>query len=98
MIRLESMPQKAGKPASPRPAAPAGPPDRDNTTMIKLSDSQWAILSAAAQHEMGLTTAPKTLPAAARNAVFRSLIRNNRLTEINGKRRGGGTLRRGVAL
>jgi hypothetical protein len=32
---------------------------------------------------MGLARAPKTLPAAARNAVFRSLIKNNLLTEIN---------------
>ena len=30
--------------------------------------------------------APKTLPAAARNAVFRSLIKNNLLTEINAPR------------
>ena len=51
--------------------------------MTKLSDSQRVILSAAAQHEMGLARAPKTLPAAARNAVFRSLIKNNLLTEIN---------------
>ena len=51
--------------------------------MTKLSDSQRVILSAAAQHERGLACAPKTLPAAARNAVFRSLIRNNLLTEIN---------------
>ncbi len=51
--------------------------------MTKLSDSQLVILSAAAQHEMGLARAPKTLPAAARNAVFRSLIKNNLLTEIN---------------
>ena len=54
--------------------------------MIKLSDSQRVILSAAAQHEMGLARAPKTLPAAARNAVFRSLIKNNLLTEINAPR------------
>jgi hypothetical protein len=44
------------------------------------------ILSAAAQHEMGLACAPKTLPAAARNAVFRSLIKTNLLTEINAPR------------
>jgi hypothetical protein len=44
------------------------------------------ILSAAAQHEMGLARAQKTLPAAARNAVFRSLIKNNLLTEINAPR------------
>jgi len=54
--------------------------------MTKLSDTQRVILSAAAQHEMGLARAPKTLPAAARNAVFRSLIKNNLLTEINAPR------------
>jgi hypothetical protein len=56
------------------------------TPMPKLSDSQRVILSAAAQHEMGLARAPKTLPAAARNAVFRSLIKYNLLTEINAPR------------
>jgi len=50
---------------------------------MSLSDTQRMILSDAAQHEMGLARAPKTLPAAARNAVFRSLIKNNLLTEIN---------------
>ncbi len=54
--------------------------------MIKLSDTQRVILSVAALHEMGLARAPKTLPAAARNAVFRSLIKNNLLTEINAPR------------
>ena len=54
--------------------------------MTKLSDTQSIILSAAAQHEMGLARAPKTLPAAARNAVFRSLIKNNLLTEFNAPR------------
>jgi hypothetical protein len=54
--------------------------------MIKLSDTQRVILSAAAQHEMGLARAPKTLPAAARNAVLRSLIKANLLTEINAPR------------
>ena len=53
---------------------------------MKLSDTQRVILSAAAQHEMGLARAPRTLPAAARNAVFRSLIKNNLLTEINAPR------------
>ena len=56
------------------------------TPMPKLSDTQRVILSAAAQHEMGLARAPKTLPAAARNAVFRSLIKNNLLTEMNAPR------------
>ncbi|HEV7266505.1 MAG TPA: DUF3489 domain-containing protein [Falsiroseomonas sp.] len=50
---------------------------------MKLSDTQRAILAAAAQHEMGLARAPKTLPAGARNAVFRSMIKNTLLTEIN---------------
>ena len=54
--------------------------------MTKLSDTQRVILSAAAQHEMGFARAPKTLPAAARNAVFRSLIKNSLLTEINAPR------------
>jgi hypothetical protein len=54
--------------------------------MTKLSDTQRVILSAAAQHAMGLARAPKALPAAARNAVFRSLIKNNLLTEINAPR------------
>jgi hypothetical protein len=54
--------------------------------MIELSDTQRVILTAAAQHEIGLARAPKTLPAAARNAVFRSLIKNNLLTEINAPR------------
>ncbi len=54
--------------------------------MTKLSDTQRVNLSAAAQHEMGLARTPKTLPAAARNAVFRSLIKNNLLTEINAPR------------
>ncbi|MGK7871339.1 DUF3489 domain-containing protein [Falsiroseomonas sp. E2-1-a20] len=54
--------------------------------MTKLSDTQRVILSAATQHDMGLAHAPKTLPAAARNAVFRGLIKNNPLTEINAPR------------
>jgi hypothetical protein len=54
--------------------------------MAKLSDTQAAILCAAAQHEAGLAKTPRSLPAAARNAVFRSLLRNNLLTEINAPR------------
>ena len=61
-------------------------PEPETTTMTKLFDTQRVILSAAAQHEMGFARAPKTLPAAARNAVFRSLIKNNLLTEINAPR------------
>jgi hypothetical protein len=62
-----------------------GHPTPETTTM-KLSDTQNVILSAASQHEAGLATAPSKLPAAARNAVFRSLIKNNLLTEINAPR------------
>ena len=54
--------------------------------MTKLSDTQRVILSAAAQHSMGIARTPISLPAAARNAVFRSLIKNNLLTEINAPR------------
>ena len=54
--------------------------------MTKLTDTQRIILSAAAQHEMGLARPPISLPAAARNAVFRSLIKTNLLTEINAPR------------
>jgi hypothetical protein len=54
--------------------------------MTKLSDTARIVLANAAQHEMGLARAPKTLPAAARNSVFRSLIKNNLLTEINAPR------------
>jgi hypothetical protein len=53
---------------------------------MKLSDTQRVILSAASQHAAGLATAPSKLPAAARNAVFRSLIKNNLLNEINAPR------------
>jgi hypothetical protein len=56
------------------------------TTTMKLSDTQRVILSEASQHAMGFARAPKTLPAAARNAVFRSLIKNNLLIEINASR------------
>ncbi|MGX9964775.1 DUF3489 domain-containing protein [Roseomonas sp. F4] len=55
--------------------------------MTKLSETQSMILLAAAQHETRLARAPKGLPAAARNAVFRSLIKNNLLTEINAPRK-----------
>ena len=42
--------------------------------MIKLSDTQRVILSRAAQHGVLLAEPPKHLPAAARNAVLRSLM------------------------
>ena len=39
------------------------------------------ILGQASQHEQGLAAAPKTLPAPARNAVFRSMLKNGLLAE-----------------
>ena len=48
---------------------------------MKLSDTQGLILGQARQHEQGLAAAPKTLPAAARNAVFRSMLKNGLLAE-----------------
>lgn len=50
--------------------------------MMKLSDTQSVILSAASQHAAGLATSPSKLPAAARNAVFRSLIKQGLLAEV----------------
>lgn len=52
------------------------------TTTMKLSDTQSVILSAASQHAAGLATGPSKLPAAARNAVFRSLIKQGLLAEV----------------
>jgi hypothetical protein len=46
------------------------------------SDAQRQILAAAAQHEAQLATAPHRLPTAARNAVFRSMIKSGLLAEI----------------
>ena len=48
---------------------------------MKLSDTQGLILGQASQHEQRLAAAPKTLPAAARNAVFRSMLKNGLLAE-----------------
>jgi surfactin synthase thioesterase subunit len=48
---------------------------------MKLSDTQSLILSKASQHEHGLAAAPQGLPAAARNAVFRSMLKNGLLAE-----------------
>lgn len=42
--------------------------------MTKLSDTQRVILSKAAQHEALLAAPPTHLPAAARQAVLRSMI------------------------
>lgn len=50
--------------------------------MTKLSDTQRVILSNAAQHEALLAAPPAKLPAAARNAVLRSLLAKTMLEEI----------------
>ncbi|MGG5886373.1 hypothetical protein ACLF3G_04480 [Falsiroseomonas sp. HC035] len=45
------------------------------------SDTQSQILGEAAEHEAGLAAMPK-IPAAARNAVFRSMLKGCLLTEV----------------
>ena len=50
--------------------------------MTKLSDTQRVILSKAAQHEALLATPPAHLPAAARQAVLRSMIAKGLLEEV----------------
>jgi hypothetical protein len=49
---------------------------------MTLSDTQRQILAAAAQHDTRLATAPPSLPAAARNAVFRSMLKHGLLAEV----------------
>jgi hypothetical protein len=49
---------------------------------MTLSDTQRQILAAAAQHEHRLATTPHGLPAAARNAVFRSMLKHSLLAEV----------------
>jgi hypothetical protein len=49
---------------------------------MPISGTQRQILVAAAQHEARLTTLPASLPAAARNAVIRSILRNGLLAEV----------------
>jgi hypothetical protein len=49
---------------------------------MPLSETQRQILAAAAQHDAWLATAPPSLPAAARNAVFRSMLKHGLLTEV----------------
>ena len=49
---------------------------------MTLSDTQRQILAAAARHDARLAIAPGGLPAAARNAVFRSMIKHGLLAEI----------------
>jgi hypothetical protein len=50
--------------------------------MTKLSNTQSIILTQASQHEARLAVAPSNLPAAARQAVFRSMLKNLLLEEI----------------
>jgi hypothetical protein len=50
--------------------------------MMTISDTQRQILAAAAQHDARLATAPGGLPAAARNTVFRSMLKHGLLAEI----------------
>jgi hypothetical protein len=47
-----------------------------------LSDTQAQILAVAAHHQARLATPRSSLPAAARNAVFRSLINGSLLEEV----------------
>jgi hypothetical protein len=49
---------------------------------MTISDTQRQILADAAQHEAQLAFSPTGLPAAARNAVFRSMIKHGLLAEI----------------
>jgi len=50
--------------------------------MTKLSDTQRVILSRAAQHDALLATPPAKLPAAARQAVLRSMFCKALLEEV----------------
>ena len=49
--------------------------------MAKLSDTQRVILSQASQHDQRLAPLPK-IPAAARNAVLRSMLKQEMLEEL----------------
>jgi hypothetical protein len=51
------------------------------TTTMTLSGTQSQILRQAAEHEAGLAPLPK-VPAAARNAVFRSMLKCELLSEM----------------
>ncbi|MDB5413196.1 MAG: hypothetical protein JWR10_1531 [Rubritepida sp.] len=50
--------------------------------MAKISDTQPIILSQASQHEALLAAAPANLPAAARQTVIRSMLKNLLLDEL----------------
>jgi hypothetical protein len=49
---------------------------------MTISPTQTQILTAAAQHEAQLAKAPERLPAGARNAVFRSMLKTGMLAEV----------------
>ena len=49
---------------------------------MTLSPTQTQILTAAAQHEQHFAKSPPGLPAGARNAVFRSMLRDDLLAEV----------------
>ena len=57
---------------------------------MTLSETQSLVLSRASQHERGLAAAPQGLPAAARNAVFRSMLKNGLLAECAAPREHAG--------
>lgn len=50
--------------------------------MTKLSDTHSIILREASRHEALLASAPANLPAVARQAVVRSLLKNQLLEEL----------------
>jgi hypothetical protein len=54
---------------------------KPETTAMTLSDTQALILRQAAEHEAGLAPLPK-IPAAARNAVVRSMLKGGLLVEV----------------
>ncbi|WP_458098136.1 hypothetical protein [Roseomonas sp. WA12] len=56
-----------------------------------LSPTQAQILTSAAQHPARLVEAPPNLPAAARNAIFQSMLRAGLPEEVSGD---GGTVLR----
>ena len=54
--------------------------------MAKLSDAATRLLTRAADHEQHIAHSRGcSLPRAARDAVFRSLVKNNMLIEINAR-------------
>jgi hypothetical protein len=60
------------------------------TPTMTLSDTQRLVLSKASQHEQGLAAAPQGLPAAARDAVFRSMLKNGLLAQCAAPREHAG--------